>query len=142
MQLVGVHRKARKWGVDSISMHVSSTSRGDLVPLPLLVSSIFRTHFATIGRNLDMAEPAYKKISIAKQAERQSKIPKEWRITVPEGEGSLLNLPRQCGIFTEQELAITETMDSVELLNKIHSGLVTSMAVTQAFCKVRTQVPN
>jgi hypothetical protein len=83
-----------------------------------------------------MAEPAYKTISIAKQAERESKIPQEWKITLPEDDENLMSLPQQCGIFTEEELAITETLDSVELLEKIHSGQWTSSAVTRAFCKV------
>jgi amidase len=83
-----------------------------------------------------MSEPAWKKIAAAKQAEREGKIPSEWRITVPDHEGSLMNLPRECGIFTAEELAITENLDSVELLSKIHSGQLTSLAVTQAFCKV------
>lgn len=81
-----------------------------------------------------MAEPAYKAISVAKCKERESKIPQKWRITLPEDDDNLMGLPRECGIFSEEEL--TETVDSVALLDKIHSGIYTSFAVTQAFCKV------
>lgn len=83
-----------------------------------------------------MAEPAYKAISLAKCKERESKILQEWRIALPEDDDNLMGLPRECGIFSEEELAITETIDSVALLDKIHSGMCTSVAVTQSFCKV------
>jgi amidase len=83
-----------------------------------------------------MVEPTYKSISIAKQAERESRIPQKWKITLPEDDNNLMDLPRQCGIFTEDEMAITEAPDSVELLSMIHSGQLTSLAVTEAFCKV------
>lgn len=83
-----------------------------------------------------MAEPAYIAISATKRQDRDSKIPPEWQIRLPEDDDNLLNLPRECGIFSEEELNITETLDSVTLLGKIHSGAYTSLAVTKAFCKV------
>ena len=85
-----------------------------------------------------MEEPAYKTISKAKRKERDDKIPPEWRITLPEDDDYLLDLPKNCGLFTEEELAITDSCDSVGLLEKIHSGQLTSVAVAKAFCKVNT----
>jgi hypothetical protein len=48
---------------------------------------------------------------------------------------SVLNLPRACGLLTEQELDITESYDAVTLLGKIASKELTSYTVTTAFCK-------
>lgn len=80
--------------------------------------------------------PPYQEISAAKCEERESKIPKEWRITLPEDDDNLMDLPRQCGILTEQEFAITEHHDSVSLLGDIASGKLSCLEVITAFNKV------
>ncbi|KAF2099750.1 general amidase [Rhizodiscina lignyota] len=79
--------------------------------------------------------PKYEEISAAKRAERDSKIPAEFRITVPEDDDNLLELPRACGIFTDQELSITEDHDSVALLEAIRDGRFSCLDVVTAFCK-------
>lgn len=84
-----------------------------------------------------MTQLKYEEIGLKKRAERDSKIPKEWRITIPEDDDNLLHLPRTCGILNETEIDITESYDSVGLLAKIHAGVYSSLQVTTAFCKVR-----
>lgn len=54
---------------------------------------------------------------------------------MPDGD-NVLDLPQTCGLFTEEELFITDALDAVGLLEKIHSGELTSLAVVMAFCKV------
>ncbi|OQV08955.1 hypothetical protein CLAIMM_13151 [Cladophialophora immunda] len=80
-------------------------------------------------------EPAYLEISRRKVAERESKIPAEWRISIPEDDDNLLDLPRSCSLLSQRELDITEKHDSVALLEKIHAREYSSVEVTRAFCK-------
>ncbi|OAG38195.1 hypothetical protein AYO21_07528 [Fonsecaea monophora] len=80
-------------------------------------------------------EPAYLDISRRKLAERDSKIPPEWKISLPEDDDNLLHLPRSCSLLSPRELEITEEYDSVGLLEKIHAREYTSVEVTRAFCK-------
>ena len=83
-----------------------------------------------------MSASGYLDISIAKKKARDALIPEEWRITVPSDEDNLLDLARSCGIFSADELRITEDFDSIALLHEIHSGQLSSVEVTDAFCKV------
>ena len=48
---------------------------------------------------------------------------------------SVLDVPRTCGLLTEDELDITENYDAVTLLEKIAARELTSHSVTTAFCK-------
>lgn len=65
-------------------------------------------------------------------------IPSEWRLPkdkLPSDEQlDVRDVPKQSGILTEQELAITETY-ATDIVKKIASGEWTSEAVTIAFCK-------
>jgi amidase len=79
----------------------------------------------------------YEEIGSLKRKERDEKIPAEWRVSVPEDTDSLLELPRSLGIFSKRELNITESYDSVGLIEQIRKGEFTSLEVAQAFCKVR-----
>lgn len=45
------------------------------------------------------------------------------------------NLPRRCGLLSESELEITENYPATQLLAKLASGQLSSLAVTTAFCK-------
>ncbi|PLN86170.1 amidase [Aspergillus taichungensis] len=79
----------------------------------------------------------------AKQAAAAAKIPAEWRL--PEKllqdlqqqgpAASVLNIPRECGLLTQRELDITETVDATALLARLASRELTSSEVTVAFCK-------
>ncbi|EXJ70781.1 uncharacterized protein A1O5_05771 [Cladophialophora psammophila CBS 110553] len=80
-------------------------------------------------------EPPYLGISRRKLEERDSKIPAEWRISMPEDDDNLLGLPRSCSLLSQRELDITEQNDSVALLEKIRAREYSSVEVTRAFCK-------
>jgi amidase len=84
----------------------------------------------------------YEEIGSLKRKERDEKIPAEWRVSVPEDTDSLLELPRSLDIFSKRELNITESYDSVGLVEQIKKGEFTSLEVAQAFCKVRLFSPS
>lgn len=58
----------------------------------------------------------------------------EWRVKTPLQNGSRMQYPRESGIMTTKELVITES-SAAELVSKIATGELTSVAVTTAFCK-------
>lgn len=74
-----------------------------------------------------------------KRRECQQQIPHEWTL----GDDLLalplrlldFDLPRRSGILSELELDITESYTAAQLLVKLASGQVSSLAVTMAFCK-------
>jgi amidase len=70
----------------------------------------------------------------AENARLDSTIPKEWRATVPKDKALFMSWPRDSGILTDSELRLTET-NAVDLVQKLATGEVTSVAVTTAFCK-------
>jgi amidase len=76
-------------------------------------------------------------IAARKQAERTSRIPKEWLLpaSIDTTKADVLDIPRQCGILTSEEVHITEDHDATALLDKLSTGKLTSEAVTRAFCK-------
>ncbi|RDL30015.1 putative Amidase [Venustampulla echinocandica] len=60
-------------------------------------------------------------------------IPSKWRLQGrPEGT-DVRHIPRSCGLMTPQQLLITEK-SATELLSELHSGSLTSVEVTEAFC--------
>lgn len=81
-----------------------------------------------------------------------AKIPEAWRLDKqftqdisPTSPRSVLDVPRKCGILTEQELDITENHDIVSLVEQLAQGTLSSEVVTTAFCKraaVAQQVTN
>lgn len=80
----------------------------------------------------------YTLISQRKQAERASKIPKEWLLKVLPGPTviNVTHVPRQSGILSERELQITESADATALAEAIRKREYTAVEVTTAFCKV------
>lgn len=82
-------------------------------------------------------EPHYKAIARRKQAERQSRIPKEWLLKNLPSPTTLdvRSIPRTCGILTTKELEITENYDATSLAEAIRRQAFTAEAVTVAFCK-------
>ncbi|KAG9235215.1 general amidase-like protein [Amylocarpus encephaloides] len=83
-----------------------------------------------------MSEP-WREISRRKQDERKSRIPPEWRIqsaSIPNN-GSMLDVPRTCGLLTSRELSITESHSAVSLLAALVERKYTSLEVATAFCK-------
>jgi amidase len=71
------------------------------------------------------------------------KIPSEWRLPSKyldlvgseTSTANVLSIPRECGLLTAAEIELTENNDATSLLESLHSGKVTSLAVTTALCK-------
>ncbi|KAJ5579858.1 general amidase-B [Penicillium hispanicum] len=83
--------------------------------------------------------PHWQDLVVRKRKECKDKIPHEWTLSagllaVPP---RLLDhdLPRRSGLLSELELDLTENYTATQLLPKLASGQVTSLAVTTAFCK-------
>ncbi|CAL5873664.1 uncharacterized protein PFLUO_LOCUS7946 [Penicillium psychrofluorescens] len=75
-----------------------------------------------------------------KQRECREKIPSEWILDeklLAQVPRRLLeyDLPRRSGLLSETELDLTEKYTASQLLPKLASGQVSSLAVTTAFCK-------
>ena len=79
----------------------------------------------------------WKAIVARKQAEREARIPTEWRIRSlpPASQTNVLDIPRTCGILSPAELQITETTDATALLEHLKTGRAKSLDVVTAFCK-------
>ncbi|OAA54374.1 Amidase [Niveomyces insectorum RCEF 264] len=89
-----------------------------------------------------MAEPAYLEISRRKLRERDNKIPTAWRVIVPDND-DLRDLPRQSSVLSERELAITESYDSVALLEALQKGQYSSVeraAIAQQALNCLTEI--
>ena len=61
-------------------------------------------------------------------------IPKKWILpSVDKTITDVTSIPRTCGLLTPEQLTITE-LTATALLKKLHSGELTSVEVTEAFC--------
>ena len=82
----------------------------------------------------------WRSIRDRKQAEQKSRIPHAWLL--PSSSSSqtknVLDIPRQCGVLTKQEVSITEDYDASGLLVELAQGRLKSKVVVQAFCKRAT----
>ena len=83
--------------------------------------------------------PSWQELVAEKRRRCQQEIPREWTLSddllrVP---SRLLDydLPRRSGLLSDLELDITENHTAIELLTKLASSQVSSLAVTTAFCK-------
>ncbi|KAJ5949118.1 hypothetical protein N7454_000702 [Penicillium verhagenii] len=83
--------------------------------------------------------PEWQELVARKRAECQSKIPREWTLST-----DLLNVPphlidydvpRKSGLLSKLELDLTENYSATQLLAKLASGNVSSLALTTALCK-------
>jgi amidase len=84
-----------------------------------------------------MPQSSWQDIVARKRAERDSKIPLEWRLSgsLPPGTRPIDYLPR-CGILTEQDLALTNpARDATKLLSLLSAGQFTAEEVARSFCK-------
>lgn len=84
----------------------------------------------------------YKTVSQGKRAANSAKIPKEWQLPARCLENvnetshlNVLDVPRTCGILTENEIDITEKHDATALIEKMAKGELKSYDVVLAFCK-------
>lgn len=78
----------------------------------------------------------------AKRHECEQKIPRDWLLSAEQLAFAQetprvldIDLPRRSGLLSEVELDLTENYTASQLLNKLASGQVNSLAVTTAFCK-------
>jgi amidase len=82
------------------------------------------------------AKSRWEDIAAAKR--RAVSIPNDWiipdAVKPPESQLDVTDFPEKSGFFTNQDLEIT-SKSATELLQKLHSGEWTSLAVTSAFCK-------
>jgi hypothetical protein len=85
-----------------------------------------------------MLEP-WKEISARKKADQASRIPKEWLLAEhsrPQANtNNLLDVPRRCGVLSQDEIRLTEDYDATSLLELLNAGKLKSKDVTTAFCK-------
>ncbi|KAH8895464.1 amidase [Thozetella sp. PMI_491] len=82
-------------------------------------------------------QPGWEQITLRKRAERDSKIPSQWRFAAPLPAGTRpIDFLPVCGMMTEEELAITDpNQDAVDLLSRLSAGQLTTEAVITAFSK-------
>lgn len=76
----------------------------------------------------------WKDLAEEKRSRLDKAIPEEWRITAKPTGLSVMEYPRQSGILSAVELAITES-SAADLVQRMANGELTSVAVTLAFCK-------
>lgn len=83
-----------------------------------------------------MSQTNWQDIASRKRAERDSKIPPEWRISLASEISRPIDFLPQCRLLTERDLALTDpTQDATDLLSQLSSGKVTAEDVVWAFCK-------
>ncbi|KGO70041.1 Amidase, fungi [Penicillium expansum] len=90
----------------------------------------------------EAAPTNWQDLVIAKRHECEQKIPRDWLLSADqlalaqESPRVLdIDLPRRSGVLSEVELDLTENYTASQLLVKLASGQVSSLAVTTAFCK-------
>jgi amidase len=69
-----------------------------------------------------------------KRTRLEATIPQEWRLKELPSQDNVMDIPRTCGILTDEEIAITES-SATDLVEKLAKKQLTSVAVTTAFCK-------
>ena len=79
-------------------------------------------------------------IALRKQRERQERIPSAWLLPSSyTGDSSVrlsvLDVPRQCGLLSQDELRITEQHDATSLVENLAAGKLKSVDVVSAFAK-------
>jgi amidase len=84
----------------------------------------------------------WQELAKSKRESVTAKIPKDWllstELTSQYTEAStlsVLDVPRTCGLLTEQELAITQKYDATALVELMATGKLRSVDVVGAFCK-------
>jgi hypothetical protein len=83
-------------------------------------------------------DPKWQSISKQKKEEQFGRIPREWKLKSlpPSNVTRYIDIPRTCGLLTEQELSITEEYDAVALAEAIRDKRLKCVDVTRAFCQV------
>ncbi|KAF8196067.1 general amidase, partial [Pholiota molesta] len=83
------------------------------------------------------AEPEWKALCKRKRKAQRDSIPPEW--TLPQyaisAHPNVIDVPTNCGLLSSRELAITETTDVGEILQKLRTSEWTALETTRAFYK-------
>jgi amidase len=81
-------------------------------------------------------------LAASKRDALAEKIPSAWLLSAsftenisPTSTASVVPIPRECGLLSEQELNLTEDYDATDLVEMMSSGKVKSIDVVSAFCK-------
>ena len=83
-----------------------------------------------------MSSTDWQTLCAERKKQQLESIPKEWTIQLPpESQGTVMDIPEMCGLLTERELEITDTIDVDVLLGKLALGQWSSVEVTTAFYK-------
>lgn len=69
-----------------------------------------------------------------RKAQVNDAIPQEWRLKEVPSTDSVMSVPKDSGILSTDELAITES-SATELVRNLAAGKLTAVAVTTAFLK-------
>ena len=81
----------------------------------------------------------WRDIAARKQKERAERIPQDWLLpssySAEINRDNVLSVPRECGLFSSEELRITEGYDATALVALLAEGKLTSVEVATAFCK-------
>lgn len=82
--------------------------------------------------------PRWQSVSWQKKDQQFARIPSQWRLSeLPSANvTNYLDIPRECGLLTREELDITENFDATALANAIRGRELSCVDVTTAFCKV------
>lgn len=117
----------------------SSYKASSLVPEIRFIFNFIPQNISSIAFTPDLrlctlGTMTWETIAQDKKRRIDESIPAEWRVKAPAYDGSMLNFPKDSGIMTLEELVITES-SAVELVDKMATGDLTSVAVTTAFCK-------
>lgn len=83
-------------------------------------------------------QPQWQRISARARRRLADSIPPAWRLPAdklpPDDQLDVRSIPASCGILSEHELTITDSV-AVDIVANIASGTWTAYAVTLAFCK-------
>lgn len=88
---------------------------------------------------------SWQSVARRKQAERDSKIPSDWRVAsrflprdppkLEDGPQNVLHVPRECGLLSAGELSITEDHNVQSILGAMAAKKLRAVDVARAFCK-------
>ncbi|KAK8211349.1 hypothetical protein M8818_003316 [Zalaria obscura] len=121
----------------SFSHHLESYAFSVDLFLPLSSSPLSR--LPCPGTMPQEPEPPWRATARRKRAQQEAAIPPEWRLkpnTRPAPDRTnILDVPRECGILTVEEIRITESYDACGLLEELRRGRLKAVDVARAFCK-------
>lgn len=83
-----------------------------------------------------MTEQIWEQLVADKRRRQQEAIPKDWIISPPSADVlDVRKFPDSCGLLTDREVEITNTVDVQQLLDKLATAQWSAVEVTTAFYK-------